>query len=230
MQLFIGGYAASYTSGFPSRLIYDVSLRAGSYIRLIPEMSFTCNGVITGYTAALRQQNGDQDPVIQIWRKNTSQPGSYYKTSPGISIDSAICVDGLAQLVTEVSSGREVLHCNLNQSIRVSVQAGDILGLAKDNDDIKLAFARVSSGPTNYVFDTSESQLSQYALWRRNQIVRELPQITLEIGSGKYTSIIFSAIACMTVDAVDGSGQATIFLTIQIATASEDSLMFQYLN
>ena len=190
MQLFTGGDAASCTSGFPSRLVYDVSLRAGSYIRFIPEMSFACNGVITGYTAALRQQNGDQDPVIQIWRKNTSQLGSYYKISPGIAIDSALCADGLTRL-TEVSSGREVVHCNLNQSARVSVQAGDILGLARDNDDIKLAFARVSSGPTNYVFDTSESQLSYYTLWRRNQVVRELPQITLEIGSGKYINIKF---------------------------------------
>jgi hypothetical protein len=189
--IFTGGDAASsYTSGFPSRLIYNVSLRAGPYTRLIPEMNFACNGVITGYTAALRNRNGDQDPVIQIWRKNPSQPGSYYKTSLGIAIENALCVDGL----TEVASGHRVtvFHCNLDQTrVSVSVQAGDILGLelpAGDNDDIRLAFARVSSGPTNYVFDTSESQLSMYsrALLMPDRIVRELPQITLEIGSGKY--------------------------------------------
>ena len=200
MQLFTGGDAASCTSGFPSRLIYDVSLRAGPRIRLIPEMNFACNGTITGYTAVLRNRTrpGDQDPIIQVWRKNTSQFGSYvyYKTSPDIAIDSGLCVDGLTQLVAEVSSGNEVLHCNLNQRTRVSVQAGDILGLElpeRNNDDIRLAFARVSSGPTNYVFDTSKSQLTYYDLWRRNtyRIVRELPQITLEIGSGKYINIKF---------------------------------------
>ena len=97
MQLFTGGDAASYTNGFPSRLIYesDVSLRAGphGHIRLIPEMNFACNGVITGYTAIVRDrtlpEDQLQDPKIQVWRKNTSQFGSYvyYKTSPDIAID-----------------------------------------------------------------------------------------------------------------------------------------------
>ena len=201
MQLFTGGDAASYklTSDFPSRLVYDVSLRAGPHTRLIPEMNFVCNGTITGYTAVLRPRtlSGDQlqNPNIQVWRKNTSQFGYYvyHKTSPDIAIDSALCIDGLTQLGTEVSSGREVLHCNLNRSTRASVQAGDILGLelpARNNND--QAFARVSSGPTNYVFvfGTSESQLSyDRYLWRRNWAVRELPQITLEIGSGKYINI-----------------------------------------
>ncbi len=187
MQLFIGGDAASYTSGFPSRLTYDVSFPTGPYTRLIPEMTFACNGVITGYTAAFmdRTHPGDQDPIIQVWRKNihVSQFGSYYKTGPGIEIDSALCVGGL----TEVSSGRRVFHCNLNQTREIiSVQAGDILGLelpTRVNDDIlRLAFARVSSGPTNYAFNKSESQLSicSHALLR--PAVRELPQITLEIG------------------------------------------------
>ena len=183
MQLFTGGDAASYTSGFPSRLIYDVSFPTGPYTRLIPEMNFACNGVITGYTAALREQNGDQDPIIQIWRKNTSQFGSYYKISPGIAVDSTLCVGGL----TEVSSVRGVFHCNLNQTrARVSVQAGDILGLylpTRDNNAVDIAFARVINGSTNYVFD---SQLSMYsrASSRPDRTVAELPQITIEIGSG----------------------------------------------
>ena len=149
-------------------------------------MNFACNGVVTGYTVGLGQQNGDhdQDPVIQIWRKS---PGSYYKTSPDIVINSALCVDTNDGL-TEVASGHGhgVFHCNLNQTrIRVSVQAGDILGLylpARVNKDI--AFAKVINGPTNYVFD---SQLSMYlrASLRPEETVTELPQITLEIRSGK---------------------------------------------
>ena len=159
-----------------------MSFPTGPHTRLIPEMNFVCNGTITGYTAVLRDQTlpRDQDPIIQVWRKNTSQFGSYYKTSPGIAIDSALCIGGL----TEKSSG--VFHCNLNQTrARVSVQAGDILGLyspTRDNGDI--AFTRVINGPTNYVFN---SQLSMYshASPRPDRAVAELPQITLEIGSGK---------------------------------------------
>ena len=67
-------------------------------------MNFACNGVITGYTVALRDLPGDQDQVIQVLRENVSQPGSYYKTCPGnsgIAIDSALCIGGL----TEASSG-----------------------------------------------------------------------------------------------------------------------------
>jgi hypothetical protein len=171
-------------------------------------MNFTCNGVITGYTAALRDQthSGDQDPIIQVWRKNTSQLGSYYKPSPDIAIDNGLCVGGL----TEVARASGVFHCNLSQTkASVSVQAGDILGLelpTGDSDDIlRLAFARVSNGPTNYVFTTSESQLSMYSPALLGPAVRELPQITLETGSGSsYTmTLLLYMVACMTIDAVD---------------------------
>ena len=186
IQLFTGD-AARYTSGFPSRLIYDVSFptATGPHTRLIPEMSFACNGVITGYTAVLRDRNGDQNPVIQIWRKNIAQFGSYYKTSPGIAIDSTLCVGGLTD--SEVSSVRGIFHCNLNQSrARISVQVGDILGLylpIRVDNAVDIAFARGINGPTNYVFD---SQLSMYsrASSSPDRTVAELPQITLEIGSG----------------------------------------------
>ena len=184
--LFIGGDAGSYTNGFPSRLIYEVSFPDINVhqIRLIPEMNFTCHGVITGYTAALRQRDGDQDPIIQIWREKLSQPGSYYKISPGIAINNTLCIGGL----TEISNDHEVFHCNLNQSNVVAVQPGDILGLelpAKDNDDIMLAFARVNNGPTSYVFDTRQGLSSPVALSSRDWVTWRLPQITLEIGSGE---------------------------------------------
>ena len=195
-------------------------------------MNFACNGTVTGYTAVLRDWTPRRDqlqyPKIQVWRKNTSQFGSYvyYKTSPDIAIDSALCVNGLTQLVT---SGREVLHCNLNQ-ITVSVQVGDILGLElppENNDDIRLAFAKINSGPINYVFDRSESQDSYYALWRRNRVVRELPQITLEIGLGKLIVIYGSMHDAV---GVQKDTLLCIFLAIQIAAVSEDSLTFQYLK
>lgn len=147
-------------------------------------MSFTCHGVITGYTAALRDRNGDQDPVIQIWRENPSQPGYYNKTSAGIAINNTLCIGGLA----EVSSDGEVFHCTLNKSNVVAVQPGDILGLelpAKSNDDIRLAFARVNNGPTSYVF-RRQGLSSPVALSNHDWMTQLLPQITIEIGSGEY--------------------------------------------
>ena len=165
------------TNGFPSRLVYQVLFRTGPSTRLIPEMNFTCNGVIVGYTAAMREQNKAQDPIVQIWRQNVSH---YYKTSDDIAIDKASCVGGL----TEVSS--EVFQCNL-MTTRTHVQPGDILGLElppQNKDDIILGFARVSSGPTNYVF-TGRGLSSPAVLSNHNSVNWELPQITLEIESGK---------------------------------------------
>ena len=101
----------------------QISFRTGPATRLIPEMNFTCDGTIVGFTVAVDEQNRDEDPMIQVWRENISQPGVYYKTTADIAIDEAVCVDGL----TEVYS--EVFQCKLNGTAQVSVQAGDVLGL-----------------------------------------------------------------------------------------------------
>ena len=191
MQLFIGGDAASYTNGFPSRLIYDVDFPAGPSTRIIPEMNFACNGTIVGYTAALRwqpeQSPGDQGPIIQVWRKNTNRPWSYYKTNINIAINNASCDGGLTQMI-----GSEAFHCSFRNltTTRVTVQPGDILGLElpveHNGDMIRLAFASVSSGPTNYVRERP-SMYSGVLLnsWRLGNVTRALPQINLEVEPGK---------------------------------------------
>ena len=176
---------ASWTNGFPSRLIYEVFYPNGPQTRLIPEMSFSCNATITGFTAALRGQNESQSPMIQVWRENSSQPGHYYKRSDGIAINNASCVGGL----TEVFTDSGVFHCNLNQSTKgVSVEPGDILGLElpyrSDNNNIGLAFARVSGESiTNFGFTSNTS--SPVALLRCNWTNQMIPQITLDIESGE---------------------------------------------
>ena len=70
--VFTGGNAASYTNGFPGRLIYDVRFPAEPSTRLIPEINFVCDGTIVGYTAALRGVAG----VIKFWgpRENGDPP------------------------------------------------------------------------------------------------------------------------------------------------------------
>ena len=175
------GDAASCSNGFPSRLVYGVEFPTGPSTRLIPEMNFTCNGVIVGYTAALKEYAGMENPVIQVWRENSSQRGVYYTdTSTRIAIDRTLCEGGSTDLSGEVFT----FHCHLSEAItRVFVHPGDFLGLKlpqEGTDDVRLAFARVSNGPTNHVF-TAPIMLNSVP-GSRNQ---ELPQITLEINSSQ---------------------------------------------
>ena len=63
-------------------------------------MNFTCNERIVAFTfAGINQVGGTQDPRIQIWRKNISQPDVYQKTGPPIPVNnsqtSGVCADGL---------------------------------------------------------------------------------------------------------------------------------------
>ena len=182
------------SNGFPTRLVYRVDFPTVSETstRLIPEMNFTCSGIITGYTAALRghDQSGEHDPpiIIQAWRKNSSHPDFYYRTNTEIAIDETLCVGGLTEVNTEV------FHCDLDKAIGrvVSVQPGDVLGLQiseRSNDNItRLGFARVSSGPTNYNAMVENQGLFSPTATSNVTINSELPQITLDIKSLGKTS------------------------------------------
>jgi hypothetical protein len=150
-------------------------------------MNFTCHGVITGYTAALREQTGEQDQpiILQFWRKNSSLPNTYYKTNFELGIEEILCMDGLI----EVYMFGEIFHCNLDRNNVISIQPGDILGLKSPGrraNDSMLGFAKVSSGPTNYMVE-NEGFFSLAATSSGDLVISsELPQITLEIkSSGK---------------------------------------------
>ncbi len=106
----VAGETSYCSNGFPERgrLVSDVIFPNGPAIRLIPEMNFTCNGTITGFTFSGRMVNGDLDPTIQIYRDNNSQPGEYYRTGADIRINEIVCVGGF----TQVFAG--VFRCNLN--------------------------------------------------------------------------------------------------------------------
>ena len=109
-------------------------------------MNFTCNGVIVGYTATLKEYGGMENPVIQIWRESSSQRLYCYNTSTGIAIDRTLCAGGPADLTGEVYT----FHCHLNETAtQISFQPGDILGLIlpqEETADVRLAFANVSEG------------------------------------------------------------------------------------
>ena len=152
---------------------------------LIPGMNFTCNGTLAGFSfTAINRHKGNQDPEIQIWRKNVSQSGIYYRIEPAISVNfsgsDTVCADGLAKVASRT------YWCILNEAFQVAVLSGDILGLqlppAVDND-ADILFTRGSGGPTNYLF---HNQLNSDVanLSRNDSVVQQLPQITFSLTSG----------------------------------------------
>ena len=164
----------------------DVVPSSGPATRLIviPEMNFTCNGTITGFTFAGEMKDGDQNPMIQIWRQNCSQPGVYYRTGADIAINEVLCVGGFIQVFAGV------FHCNVTEDARQKVRPGDVLGLElapRGNDTVDLSFARVIKGPISYVF--SEEQLHsslRVVLSESDPVNQDLPQITFKV-SGKLS-------------------------------------------
>ena len=195
----VGGDAC--TSGFPERdrLVSDIKVQTGSAIRLIPEMSFVCNGTISGYTVAqMRRGSGrEQHPAIQIWRRNSSECQStvYYKVGDAISIDDNYCRPKNQAIPSSLSASTQsernmIFSCQLDDSFHVAVQSGDILGLelpTKNAETSALLFAVVFNGPTNYVFKYAQGQfpsLSRAVLTNEVTTNQELPQITFEFESG----------------------------------------------
>ena len=67
---------------------------------LIPDMNFTCNGTLAGFTfAGINRQEGHQDLKIQIWRENVSKRDGYHKIGHAISVniseEDIVCADSL---------------------------------------------------------------------------------------------------------------------------------------
>ena len=170
------------SNGFSERdrLVGSVDPSSGPAVQLtvIPEMNFTCNGTITGYTFAGQMDRGQQNPMIQIWRQNFSQPDEYYQTGADIVINEVFCKGGFTEVFARV------FHCNLTETAQREVQPGDILGLElapQREGTIDIASARVVKGPTNYVF--SEEQLSsvKVVLSESDSVNQGLPQITFNV-------------------------------------------------
>ena len=175
---------AQCSNGFPDRLAVQV-FRTESSARLIPEMKFTCNGTIVGYTVAGRLSAENENAAIQVWRESTSQPGVYHKIGPDIRINEEVCSQSSAE-------PDRVFQCRLDgEANATTVQPGDILGLdipppGDNNQAGFLGSARVSSGPNNYVFE-QQPLSSPVALSNSTSVNQDLPQVALEIDSGIYT-------------------------------------------
>lgn len=152
---------------------------------IIPEMNFTCNATIAGFTfAGINRMNGNQDPLIQIWRENSSQPAVYYKTGPAIAlnISATVCDDGLPKISTRT------FLCVLKKEYRVLIQSGDILGFEMpptSDDDFDILFT--TGGPRNYIFQ--ELSNSNVELSNHQMLKLQLPQITFSLTSGTENNI-----------------------------------------
>ena len=155
---------------------------------IIPEMNFTCNATIAGFIfAGINRVSGSQDPMIQIWRENISQPAVYYKTGPAIALNIsadhfAVCDDGLPKITNRT------FLCVLKKEYRVLIQSGDILGFEMpptSDDDFDILF--MMGGPRNYIFQ--ELLNSTVDLSNHQMLKLQLPQITFSFTSGTENNI-----------------------------------------
>ena len=199
----IGSTAADrFTDGFPNVLVARISnYNSGmTTLRLIPEMEFTCNGTIAGFTVAGRLRRGRNqpnrnDPIIQIWRQNSSQLSIYYITnSQELAIDKGMCAESSIVFPQGSTDSRDqVWKCNLRDTNRVPVQAGDVLGLLlppQQNTSFRLSIARVSKGPTNHVFESQELTYQTVNL-SNAMFENNLPQIAVNVESGTMYALLY---------------------------------------
>ena len=125
---------------------------------------------------------GSKDPMIQVWRECTNQPGTYFKPVPDIAMNATVCSGSINML----SMG--VFQCTLKENFRVEVQAGDILGLElppTDDQDFEVHFTSASGGPVNYVFQGQV--LSSVELADREREMEDQPQINITLAPpGRY--------------------------------------------
>ena len=162
-------------------------------LRLIPEMTFACNGTIVGLTVAGRRRaERSINPIVQIWRQNSSQ-NIYYNTRSGIAINESECLDNFivlqGSMEADITNG-QVWYCNLSATNQVPVEAGDILGLLLPpikQSSFQLSFASVSKGPINYVFENPQEMPFSYPAENFSNAISEnyqLPQISVQVKSG----------------------------------------------
>ena len=111
--------------GFPYIPISEVGSRTDNSIEitvLIPEMNFTCDASIIGFTVAGKKLDSWPHSIIEIWRKNIPL---YYQAGSGLSVniaDRGVCVT-MGKIAGDTS------WCILRDHLQISVQPGDILGL-----------------------------------------------------------------------------------------------------
>ena len=152
--------------------------------RLFPDLKFGCFGTIVEVTAAAVDNSRAQDPKVQIWRENKTQPGLYHNIASDLPLNrsqSAPCYRSIYN-----SAGTGLFQCILNEDHRISVQPGDFLGLEippLNDDDLEIYFK--VGGPTNLVFEGQLNSIIDLSATEPHFITKDEPQITFLVVLGK---------------------------------------------
>ena len=143
-------------------------------------MNFTYNATIAGFIVAGTRFRNSR---IQIWRQNYSQPGTFYKVQPDIT------VNGTSGCASRVRIAMDIRFCIL-KSMAVSVQPGDFLGLEIPRTDENSGIYFTSGGPENYVFTGALNSSVKLANNSNYRVVQLRPQIAFNLTSGIYTDCL----------------------------------------
>ena len=125
---------------------------------------------------------GDEDPKIQIWREDKTQPGLYHKISSDVQIrrSNPQCY--------QRSFRDDILQCTLREDHRISVQPGDFLGLEIPSlyeDDLTIYF---KTGGQTYLIFRGQLGSTVDLFTEPHTISNDEPQITFLVVLGKKFS------------------------------------------
>lgn len=159
---------------------------ASYYLHIIPEMTFTCNGNITGWTvgATWTQNNNPRIiPELQIWRNELDSGNSYSRFT-------SVQLNPVPPTNTNVNGGnfkKRVFSNSFNTPI--SFRKGDVLGLMQSPQGqlvVRMTSFPYISLPRNYIYTSSgnfsnlqDVDLIQLPTWTSVEMLQ--PLIALDI-------------------------------------------------
>ena len=164
-----------------TREVDSGKLSERSRTRIIPSLTFTCSGTVTGWRAAgefRTEGNAETNSVLSIWRERSNESSTYDRTD-GIELGRCGSEDP-ASLVLGMSG---IYECTLPPNGRVSVQPGDVVGIelpADNRANFRLYFDNTNNAPRNYVFSGNGST---YSLSRAisSEQTSDQPQVFLTV-------------------------------------------------
>ena len=135
----------------------------GYHLHIIPEMTFTCNGNITGWTIGAMWASQPRNPLItpelQIWR-NELDSGNEFSRVASVQLDPGPVPTIRTNIVGNYFRKR-VFSSRLN--VPISVRKGDVLGLMQSPQGqivVHMTSFPYASLPRNYIFTSTENNFS----------------------------------------------------------------------
>ena len=128
---------------------------AAYYLHIIPEMTFTCNGNITGWTAGATWSQSSNPliiPELQIWRNELDSGNAFSRVA-------SVQLNPVPPTNININGGyfkKRVFSNSFNAPI--SVRKGDVLGLMHSPQGqlvVHMTSFPYTSLPRNYIFTSS---------------------------------------------------------------------------